>query len=99
MASSGMVPRSRAKSAAGLLPEVRRAWMAEHALPPHVRYYSIAGFTSRKFLSRGLVFSWEKLVAADLRDFEAALEVVVRAIGTPRDPMTSSRDLMERTAE
>lgn len=130
-----------------LLPEVRRAWMAEHALPAHVRYYSIAGFTSREFLSRGLVFSWEKLAAADPRNdgqvalgdalipgsrllalvnadhwdlaialdeqvpflsarasdrlfprdilFEAALQVVVRALGTPPIHATSSRRPME----
>ena len=29
-----------------LLPSVRKAWLAEHPLPPHVAYYSLAAFTT-----------------------------------------------------
>lgn len=51
-----------------LLPATRRQWLEEHALPAGVRYFSIAAFTSREFLSEGLVLSWRKLGKTDQRN-------------------------------
>ena len=51
-----------------LLPDVRQQWMAEHPLPQHVRYFSIAAFTTRDHLSRGLRSSWHDLAQVDERN-------------------------------
>jgi hypothetical protein len=58
-----------------LLPHVRQQWMAEHPLPQHVRYFSVAAFTTRDHLSRGLRHSWHELAAVDERnDGQVALQ-------------------------
>lgn len=51
-----------------LLPDVRQQWMAEHPLPQHVRYFSVAAFTTRDHLSRGLRSSWRELAEVDERN-------------------------------
>jgi hypothetical protein len=51
-----------------LSPRTRREWMDAHTLPGHVGYFSIAAFTSREYLSRGLVHSWKELTKADPRN-------------------------------
>jgi hypothetical protein len=50
---------------ASLLPATRRQWLAEHPLPGHVRYFSIAAFPTREHLSRGLKPSWRILAGSD----------------------------------
>ena len=42
--------------------EVRRAWLAEHKLPDHVQYYSLAAFTTRERMARALVKTWKSLL-------------------------------------
>ena len=44
-----------------LRPAERAAWMHSHGLPPHVKYFSIAAFTTEAHLSRGLKLTWEML--------------------------------------
>jgi pimeloyl-ACP methyl ester carboxylesterase len=51
-----------------LLPDKRRRWLDEHRLPPHVRYYSIAAFPTRKHLAWGLESSWQLLAPDDPRN-------------------------------
>jgi hypothetical protein len=58
-----------------LLPHVRQQWMAAHPLPQHVRYFSVAAFTTRDHLSRGLRHSWHELATVDERnDGQVALQ-------------------------
>jgi hypothetical protein len=45
-----------------LSPDVRDQWLRENDLPPHVRYYSLAAFTTRERMARALVPSWESLL-------------------------------------
>lgn len=51
-----------------LLPAERRQWLADHPLPPNVRYYSLAAFTTRENLSRALVPTWRMLADHDRRN-------------------------------
>jgi len=51
-----------------LLPDVRRQWLAEHPLPAQVRYFSLASFTTRKHLGRGLRMTWAMLADDDIRN-------------------------------
>jgi len=51
-----------------LLPDVRLQWMKAHALPEHVRYFTLGAFTTREHIARGLVSSWEILAKDDLRN-------------------------------
>ncbi len=51
-----------------LVPQTREHWMATHALPAQVRYYSLLGFTTRAHLALGLVPSWNILAAIDTRN-------------------------------
>jgi hypothetical protein len=44
-----------------LRPAERSAWMQSHPLPPHVKLFSIAAFTTEAHLSRGLKLTWEML--------------------------------------
>lgn len=53
---------------ASLLPATRRDWLATHVLPAHVRYYSIAAFTTREHLGRALRTTWKMLAAHDRRN-------------------------------
>ncbi|MFN2166147.1 MAG: hypothetical protein ACK2U9_07770, partial [Anaerolineae bacterium] len=48
-----------------LRPEVRRTWLASNVLPPAVRYFSVAAFTTREQVSSGLVPSWQLLLEHD----------------------------------
>jgi pimeloyl-ACP methyl ester carboxylesterase len=43
-------------------------WLAENSLPGHVRYYSLASFTTREHVARGLVSSWRLLNRIDPRN-------------------------------
>ncbi len=45
-----------------LRPDVRDQWLRENDLPSHVRYYSLAAFTTRERIARALVLSWETLL-------------------------------------
>jgi hypothetical protein len=40
----------------------RSSWLAENPLPKHIRYYSLAAFTTRERMARALVPSWESLL-------------------------------------
>lgn len=51
-----------------LLPSVRNAWLAEHPLPTHVAYYSLAAFTTADHLSQGLKPAWHALSRHDRRN-------------------------------
>ncbi len=51
-----------------LLPSVRKAWLAEHPLPPHVAYYSLAAFTTGEHISHGLKPMWHALARHDRRN-------------------------------
>ena len=43
-------------------------WLASNVLPAHVRYYSLASFTTREHVARGLVTSWKLLNQIDPRN-------------------------------
>ena len=62
-----------------LLPEERRNWLATHQLPSHIRYYSIAGFTTRDHMSRALREPWQMLARTSrLNDGQVvALDAVI----------------------
>ena len=45
-----------------LRPEIRDQWLQDNVLPAHVRYYSLAAFTTRGRVARSLVLSWEILL-------------------------------------
>lgn len=51
-----------------LSPATATEWLASNALPLHVRYYSIAGFTTRKHVARMLVPAWKILNKTDVRN-------------------------------
>lgn len=51
-----------------LVPATRRQWMTENPLPPNVRYYSLAAFTTRDHLSRALRTTWRMLADLDRRN-------------------------------
>jgi hypothetical protein len=53
---------------ADLRPAVRREWLAQNPLPAHVRYFSLAAFTTREHLARALAPSWYLLLRHDLRN-------------------------------
>jgi len=44
-----------------LRPAERSAWMQSHPLPPDVKYFSVAAFTTEAHLGRGLKLTWEML--------------------------------------
>lgn len=48
--------------------ETRRAWLAAHPLPAHVRYYSLATLPDPKRISRALRSSYDKLAKIDPRN-------------------------------
>ena len=43
-------------------------WLESNALPAHVRYYSLASFTTREHVARGLVSTWRILNRIDPRN-------------------------------
>jgi hypothetical protein len=51
-----------------LRPATATEWIATNPLPTHVRYYSMAGFTTRKHVARLLVPSWKILNKTDVRN-------------------------------
>lgn len=51
-----------------LRPATRKTWFETHALPDHVDYYSLAGFTTAEHMSRGLKPAWRRLAAYDPRN-------------------------------
>jgi hypothetical protein len=51
-----------------LKPEVVRQWLAEHPLPDGVRYYSLAGYTTREHVARALRPFWKHLNGIDPRN-------------------------------
>jgi len=48
--------------------EVRRAWLEQHEMPGHIRFYTIAAFTTRDHLARGLRSSWRILARTNRRN-------------------------------
>jgi len=46
----------------------RRDWLASNVLPGHIRYYSVAAFTTRPRMASALVPAWESLLHYDLRN-------------------------------
>jgi hypothetical protein len=51
-----------------LVPAYRRDWMARHALPAGINYYSFAAFPQRERLAVALRGSWNALARLDLRN-------------------------------
>lgn len=51
-----------------LTPAATMQWLAANPLPAHVRYYSLAAFTTRDHVARALVPSWQLLKRADARN-------------------------------
>ena len=51
-----------------LLPSVRKAWLEEHPLPPHVAYYSLAAFTTGEHIGYALKPAWHVLARHDRRN-------------------------------
>jgi pimeloyl-ACP methyl ester carboxylesterase len=49
-------------------PTVATQWLASNPLPSNVRYYSIAGFTTREHVARSLVPAWKFLNRTDVRN-------------------------------
>ena len=49
-------------------PKVATQWLASNPLPSSVRYYSIAGFTTREHMARSLVPTWKILNRTDVRN-------------------------------
>jgi hypothetical protein len=51
-----------------LTPAAARAWLAANPLPAHVRYYSVAAFTTSKHVARALQPTWKWLNRIDSRN-------------------------------
>ena len=51
-----------------LLQGTRRAWLAAHPLPDHVRYFSVAAFAARPRVAGALLAPWKLLLQYDLRN-------------------------------
>jgi hypothetical protein len=49
-------------------PATATQWLASNPLPSNVRYYSIAGFTTRRHVARSLVPTWKILNRTDVRN-------------------------------
>ncbi len=45
--------------------DVRSTWLAQHPLPGHIRYFSVAAFTTRERMARALMPPWRRLLASD----------------------------------
>jgi hypothetical protein len=69
----GWVPSGRCPAGDGgvidsLRVQTRRDWLANNALPGHIRYFSVAAFTTRERMASALVPAWESLLRHDLRN-------------------------------
>lgn len=62
---SGHCPPGDGDVVHSLRPDVRDQWLQDNELPSHVRYYSLAAFTTRERVARALVPSWETLLKHD----------------------------------
>lgn len=51
-----------------LRPEVRDRWLRDNSLPAHIRYYSLAAFTTRDRVARALTAPWKSLLKHDRRN-------------------------------
>ncbi len=51
-----------------LRPAERAVWIRSHPLPPHVKFFSIAAFTTETHVSRGLKLTWEMLGGPEHRN-------------------------------
>ena len=51
-----------------LQPEVRDRWLRDNSLPAHIRYYSLAAFTTRDRVARALATPWKSLLEHDRRN-------------------------------
>ena len=47
---------------------VRKRWLEQHPLPAHVRYFSVAAFTTRERMARALMSPWRRLLASDVHN-------------------------------
>ena len=65
---SGHCPPGDGDVVNSLRPEVRDQWLRDNALPGHVRYYSLAAFTTRDRIARALVAPWKSLLEHDRRN-------------------------------
>ncbi len=58
-----------------LKPQYLEAWLDDHELPEHVRYYTLSAFTTREHMARGLVPTYRTLARLDPRnDGQVTLE-------------------------
>lgn len=48
--------------------ERRLNWIATHALPGNIRYFSVASYTTRRNVARALAFTWDELAKIDVRN-------------------------------
>jgi hypothetical protein len=64
----GRCPPGDGQVLQSLSPATATQWLASNPLPEHVRYYSLAGFTTRKHVARALVPSWKYLNGIDFRN-------------------------------
>jgi pimeloyl-ACP methyl ester carboxylesterase len=48
--------------------DIAAQWLESNVLPEHVRYYSLASFTTREHVARGLVSTWRLLNRIDPRN-------------------------------
>ncbi len=62
---SGHCPRGDGEVVHSLRTDVRQDWLRNTTLPAHIRYYSIAAYTTRERMARGLVPAWEILLRHD----------------------------------
>ncbi len=61
-------PPGDGKVLASLAPDTRTHWLETIELPTHVRYYSMAAFTTREHIARGLESTWKMLAQSDPRN-------------------------------
>ena len=65
---SGHCPPGDGEVVDSLRPEVRDRWLRDNSLPAHVRYYSLAAFTTRDRVARALAAPWKSLLKHDRRN-------------------------------
>jgi dienelactone hydrolase len=64
---SGHCPPGDGDVIDSLRPEVRDQWLRDNPLPLHVRYYSLAAFTTRDRVATALATPWKSLLKHDRR--------------------------------